>query len=102
MQKHMLQKKFNMPVIDKYNKRAKKINSLLCVGLDTDFKKLPRKFKSLKNPQFAFNKYIIKETHKYAAAIKCNSAFYEARGDKGIAELKKTTEYLRKNYPIFF
>jgi len=89
-------------IIDKYNKRAKKINSLLCVGLDTDFNKIPKKFLKKKFPQFEFNKWIIKETHEYAAAYKPNSAFYEARGDKGIQELKMTMDYLIKNHPDIF
>jgi len=88
--------------IDKYNKRAEKINSLLCVGLDSDFDKLPKKFKSLEHPQFEFNKWIIEETHEYAAAYKPNIAFYEARGDKGIQELKMTMAYLTKNHPDVF
>ncbi len=91
-----------MIITDKYNKRAKNINSLLCVGLDADFEKLPEKFKTLPHPQFEFNKWIIGETHEYAAAYKPNSAFYEARGDKGISELKMTMEYLQKNYPDIF
>jgi orotidine-5'-phosphate decarboxylase len=92
----------NQMIIDKYNQRAKKVNSLLCVGLDSDFEKLPTKFKKMTNPQFEFNKWIIKETNQYAAAFKLNVAFYEARGDKGITELKKTMEYLQKNYPDIF
>ncbi len=91
-----------MSIFNKYNKRARKINSLLCVGLDSDFEKLPKKFKSLKHPQFEFNKTMIKETHEYAAAFKVNSAFYEARGDRGIKELKMTIEYLNRNYPDIF
>lgn len=91
-----------MNPISKYNKRAKKINSLLCVGLDSDFAKIPKRFLKLKFPQFEFNKYIIKETHKYAAAFKANSAFYEARGDKGIRELKMTIDYLNKSHPNIF
>ena len=89
-------------IIDKYNQRAKKINSLLCVGLDADFEKIPEKFKSKKFPQFEFNKWIIKETHQYASACKLNSAFYEARGEKGMKELKMTMDYLIKNYPDIF
>src|SRR3989344_5548808 len=89
-------------IIDKYNKRAKKINSLLCVGLDADFAKIPKRFLSQKFPQFEFNKWIIKETHQYAVAFKANSAFYEARGDKGMKELKMTMDYLIKNYPDVF
>jgi orotidine-5'-phosphate decarboxylase len=89
-------------IIDKYNKRAKEINSLLCVGLDADFDKIPEKFKKLEFPQFEFNKWIIEETHEYAATFKCNVAFYEERGDKGIQELKMTMDYLIKNYPDIF
>jgi orotidine-5'-phosphate decarboxylase len=89
-------------IIDKYNKRAKKINSLLCVGLDADFSKIPERFLSQKYPQFEFNKWIIKETHEYAVAFKMNIAFYEARGDKGIQELKKTMEYLKENHSDIF
>ncbi len=53
-------------------------------------------------PQFEFNKWIIEETHEYAAAYKPNSAFYEARGDQGMKELKMTMDYLIKNYPDIF
>ena len=88
-----------MNFIDKYNKRAKEINSLLCVGLDSDFSKIPERFLSLEFPQFEFNKWIIEETHEYAAVFKPNSAFYEARGDKGMKELKMTMEFLNQNYP---
>ena len=89
-------------ILDKYNKRAQKINSLLCVGLDADFAKIPAKFLKMEFPQFEFNKWIIVETHEYASAYKPNSAFYEARGDKGIKELKMTMEYLVKNHPDIF
>ncbi|MFA6077039.1 MAG: orotidine-5'-phosphate decarboxylase [Candidatus Paceibacterota bacterium] len=89
-------------IINKYNERAKKIDSLLCVGLDADFAKIPEKFKKLEFPQFEFNKWIINETHEYASAYKPNSAFYEARGDKGIKELKMTMDYLIDNHPDIF
>ncbi len=89
-------------IMDKYNKRVKKINSLLCVGLDPDFEKIPDRFKNLDFPQFEFSKWIIKETHEYTASYKTNSAFYEARGDRGMAELKMTIDYLNKNYPDIF
>ena len=89
-------------IVNKYNRRAKKVNSLLCVGLDPDFTKIPKKFLKNKFPQFEFNKWIIQETNEYVSAFKLNSAFYEARGDKGIQELKMTMKYLIKNYPDIF
>jgi orotidine-5'-phosphate decarboxylase len=87
---------------DKYNQRAQTINSLLCVGLDPDFEKLPERFKSLPFPQFEFNKWIIEETHEYVSAYKPNTASYEVRGYKGWQELEMTIGYLKKNYPDIF
>ena len=91
-----------MNIIEKYNRRAEKINLLLCVGLDADFSKIPERFLKMEFPQFEFNKWIIGETHEYSAAFKANSAFYEARGDRGIRELKMTMEYLREKHPDVF
>jgi len=87
-----------MNPIEKYNQRAEQINSLLCVGLDADFDKIPERFKILENPQFEFNKYIIDETAQYASAFKINTAFFEARGAAGWNEIKMTTEYLAQKY----
>jgi orotidine-5'-phosphate decarboxylase len=89
-------------VIDKYNNRVEKVNSLVCVGLDSEFTKLPERFKELKHPQFEFNKWIIGQTSEFAACYKPNIAFYEARGDQGIKELKMTMEYLGRSYPDIF
>ncbi len=77
-----------MNFYQKLDRAVEKNNSLLCIGLDAI---APR--------QFAFNKKIIDATHDLVCAYKPNSAFYEARGAKGIEELKNTCEYLRKNYP---
>lgn len=74
-------------------------NSLLCVGLDSNFDKLPEKFKQKKYPQFEFNKWIIDQVAEHICALKPNLAFYEARGSKGWLELEKTMEYLHQNYP---
>jgi orotidine-5'-phosphate decarboxylase len=51
------------------------------------------------SPQFAFNRWIIEQTHPYAAAYKPNMAFYEARGDAGLHDLKLTVEYLHAEHP---
>lgn len=88
--------------IDKLSQRINEVNSLACVGLDSDFNKLPKRFRELKHPQFEFNKWIIEQTHEYALAYKPNSAFYEARGDQGMAELKMTMTYLTQKFPQIF
>jgi orotidine-5'-phosphate decarboxylase len=89
-------------IIDKYNQRAEKVNSLVCVGLDPDFEKIPDHFKKLEYPQFEFNKYIIGQTAEFASAFKPNSASYEVRGEAGWKELKMTMEYLQENYADIF
>jgi len=82
------------------NIRSKK--SFLCVGLDTDLKKIPHHLLEDKDPIFAFNKAIVDATAKYAIAYKPNMAFYEAFGVKGWIALEKTVEYIRSNYPDQF
>ncbi|MEP7290553.1 MAG: orotidine-5'-phosphate decarboxylase [Chloroflexota bacterium] len=86
-----------MSVIDKYNRRASE--SLLCVGLDSSVGKMPERFQHDAQPQFAFNRWIIDQTHAYVSAYKPNIAFYEARGDLGLRELKLTMEYLQAEHP---
>lgn len=84
---------------EKLDSIISKNNSLLCVGLDPEFEKLPEEFKSKKNPQFEFNKFIIEQTHSLVCVYKPNPAFYEARGLDGITDLKMTCDYLIENYP---
>lgn len=88
-----------MRFIDKLNQAIKKNNSLVCVGLDPDFNKIPDKFKSHEKPLFSFNKEIIDMTADLVCSYKPNSAFYEARGAAGILELKDTCDYINDRYP---
>lgn len=76
--------------------------SFLCVGLDTDLKKVPQCMLSEDDPIFAFNKAIIDATASYCIAYKPNLAFYECFGVKGWVAFEKTINYLRKNYPEQF
>lgn len=48
---------------------------------------------------FDFNKAIIDATAHVVCCFKVNSAFYEAAGGDGIAQLKMTFDYLRETYP---
>ena len=74
--------------------KIKEKESFLCVGLDTDIKKIPRHLLKEEDPIFAFNKQIIDTTHEYALAYKPNLAFYESLGSKGWEALEKTVDYL--------
>jgi len=73
-------------------------NSLVCVGLDSDFKKLPLHLLKKRHPLFTFNKAIIDLTYDLVCAYKPNTAFYEAYGTEGISELKMTCDYLKKSH----
>lgn len=68
--------------------------SFLCVGLDTDLKKIPTHLQGEENAAFLFNKAIIDATIDYCVAYKPNLAFYESMGIKGLQQLKMTLDYL--------
>lgn len=77
--------------------QIQKKNSYLCVGLDTDIKKIPQHLLKHEDPVFEFNKAIIDATASYCVAYKPNIAFYEAQGPKGWVSLQKTLEYIPKD-----
>lgn len=76
--------------------------SFLCVGLDSDFTKIPDFLKKEQHPVFEFNKRIIDATAPYTVAYKPNLAFYEAFGVAGWVNLRLTVDYLHENYPDIF
>ncbi len=76
--------------------------SFLCVGLDTDIRKVPSCLLGEEDPIFAFNKAIIDATQELSIAYKPNLAFYENMGVKGWIALEKTVKYIRVNYPDQF
>lgn len=76
--------------------------SFLCVGLDTDLKKIPTHLLGEDDPIFAFNKAIIDATAPYCVAYKPNLAFYECGGLKGWAAFEKMVAYLKEHYPDQF
>ena len=74
--------------------QIKQKQSFLCVGLDTDIKKIPTHLLELEDPIFEFNKQIIDATKEYCMAYKPNIAFYESRGVSGWNSLQKTLDYI--------
>ena len=73
--------------------------SFLCVGLDTDLKKMPACVLKGDNPIFTFNKAIIDATVPYCVAYKPNLAFYECFGLEGWKALEDTIKYIKAEYP---
>lgn len=76
--------------------------SFLCVGLDTDIKKIPASLAGAVDPQFEFNKAIVDATAPYAVCYKPNLAFYEEHGAAGWTSFEKTCRYIRENHPDIF
>ena len=83
-------------------KQIKEKRSFLCVGLDSDIKKLPACLQDSDDAIFEFNKAIIDATAPYTVAYKPNLAFYEAFGVKGWMSFEKTVKYIKANYPEIF
>jgi len=71
--------------------------SFLCIGLDTDIKKIPSYLLELEDPVFEFNKKIIDATKNFCVAYKPNIAFYESMGLSGWDALQKTLDYIPKD-----
>lgn len=80
----------------------KERRSFLCVGLDSDIKKIPEHLWKREDAIFEFNKEVIDATAKYCVAYKPNLAFYESLGSMGWVAFDKTVKYLRHNYPDHF
>lgn len=86
--------------IEKLDSAVKKNNSLVCVGLDIDLKKIPPSLLNSSDPIFDFNKAIIDSTKDLVCAYKPNSAFYESYGIYGLQSLIKTIEYIGGEIPV--
>lgn len=82
--------------------QIKQKKSFLCIGLDTDVRKIPQFLLEEDDPIFAFNKRIIDATAHLCVAYKPNLAFYESMGSFGLLSFERTVEYLRTNYPEQF
>ncbi len=72
--------------------------SYLCVGLDTDFDKIPKHLQSHPDAIFEFNKQIIDATQDLCVAYKINTAFYEVLGAKGWDIMERTVNYIPKKH----
>lgn len=92
--------------IDKLKTKWKE-GKFVCVGLDTDYSKLPESIKNQPEVEdylkteaaiYEFNKAIIDKTHDLVCAYKINSAFYEADPYSYEAMLN-TFHYILRTYP---
>ncbi|HEY3876797.1 MAG TPA: orotidine-5'-phosphate decarboxylase [Candidatus Kapabacteria bacterium] len=86
-----------MTFLEKLLGAQKKSNSILCVGLDTDAKKLPDLLRHEANPVLAFNKAIIEATSDLACCYKLQLAYYEAYGERCYETVLRTLEYIPRH-----
>ncbi len=82
--------------------QIKEKQSYLCVGLDSDYKKIPKFLLDEEYPLFEFNRRIIDATADLSIAYKPNLAFYESLGTAGWMSLELTVNYLKEQYPDIF
>lgn len=83
-----------MSFFEKLGRAVEEHDSLLCIGLDPHLS--PKEGESL----FDFNRRIIDLTRDLACAYKPNFAFYEAQGLAGLADLRRTIEYIGPDIPV--
>lgn len=83
---------------DELFENIKRKKSFLCVGLDTDVRKIPQFLLDEDDPIFAFNKRIIDATAHLCVAYKPNLAFYESMGSFGLQAFEKTVAYIQSEY----
>ena len=86
-----------MTFIEKLNAAWRSNESMVCVGLDPDLKKLPECVRNTEYPIFNFNKAIIDATCNFVCAYKPQSAFYA--GQDADEELAMTMDYLHTTCP---
>ncbi len=72
--------------------------SYLCVGLDTDFVKIPKHLQNHPDAIFEFNRQIIDATKDLCVGYKINTAFYEVLGAKGWDIMERTVNYIPKEH----
>jgi orotidine-5'-phosphate decarboxylase len=81
-----------MTFIEKILSAQRSHKSLLCIGLDSDIKKIPEHFRSSSAALLDFNKAIIEATSDLACAYKINAAFYECAGEEGWRVMRETVK----------
>lgn len=86
-----------MSFFARLEERIKKVDSLLCIGIDPHISDLPEP-----NPEglTKFCMRLISATADVAAAYKPNSAFFEVFGEEGFSVLRKIIAEVPDNIPV--
>src|SRR5687768_8615407 len=83
-----------MKFFEKLEARSRAVDSLVCVGLDPDYRK--HNVEDLAS----FNRAIIEATAPYTACFKPNIAFYEQFGIRGLEALEDTLASIPEDIPV--
>lgn len=86
-----------MNFIEKLEQCWSSSDSLLCVGLDPNWQKIPEHLKTLPEPIFEFCKAVVDATHDLVCAYKPQIAYFAALQAED--QLEKTLNYIRETYP---
>lgn len=85
--------------VGKLQAAARRNDSLLCVGIDTEPDRVPASLRGERDPWFAFNRGIVEATADLVCAFKPNLAFFEAHGPAGLETLQRTLEIIPDDVP---
>lgn len=83
-----------MSYFERLARRSREIDSLVCVGLDPHFGRMP--VESIAT----HNRRVIEQTAPYAACYKPNFAFYEQYGVPGLRALEETLAAVPSGIPV--
>ena len=83
--------------IDNLKQSWRRRNSLLCIGLDPDYDRLPRTMRTARAPLFTFAREVVDATAEHACAFKPQIAHYAARGAE--RELEQTIAHIKQHHP---
>jgi len=86
-----------MHFIQKLNDCWDRSNSLLCVGLDPNWNKIPDHLKEKPEPIYQFCKEIVDATHDLVCAYKPQIAYFAGLSAEN--QLQKLLNYIRNTYP---
>lgn len=89
-----------MTFLEKLLAASRRSQSLICIGLDPEYVRLPRHLLDQPDPILAFHRAIIEATADLVCAYKPNLAFYEALGPAGLVTLQETLRLIPSHIPV--
>lgn len=82
---------------DKLSDRTRAVDSMLCVGLDPDFARIPEHLKGEEDPVWAFCRAIVDATVPFVCAFKPQIAYFAAMGAE--KTLERVIAYIHEKHP---